>query len=265
MIHSFRRQFLYELKSVLFGYPGFVYFDLGVSSIPVFVYHTIEPKIFESHLAYLRNNNYRTLSIHEYSNQLNREPVNNKFVLITIDDARSSVWRYAFPLLKKYGMNASVFVIPGFTIETNECRDNLFDVWNGKKNMEQIRNIDPEDNTLCTWQEILSMYKSGLINIESHTLFHREIFKSTKIVDYIIPEREVTPYNFNGSPYLSNSDIGKELNPDEYIGLPLFESAPLMLAGPRLNISPEFKAKCKEIYNYYNLLSLSKVVSFIHT
>ena len=78
--------------------------------------------------------------------------VNNKTVLLTIDDARSSVWRYAFPLLKKYEMNATVFVIPGLTTESDSCRLNLFDVWDGKNNQDKISDIDSKDNTLCTWE-----------------------------------------------------------------------------------------------------------------
>ena len=251
MTHSFWGQLVYELKSAAFGYPRFVYLNSYVKDIPVFVYHTIDPGLFESHLLYLKNNSYKTLSVHEYVDMLNSNKTDNKSVLLTIDDARSSVWRFAFPLLKKYEMNATVFIIPGITVESDDRRLNLFDVWKGEKSLVEIENIDISDNSLCTWQEISDMYKSGFVNIESHTLFHKEIFKSTKIVDFTTPDKTFMPYNFYASPYLSSSNIGRSLNPDEYRGLPLFESSPLMLAGPRVNISPEFIAKCKEIYKVY--------------
>ena len=250
MTHSLKSQVLNEIKSVFLGYPKFVYFNINYNKTPVFVYHTIEPELFEFHLLYLKKNGYKTLTIHEYSEELNSKKSGyNKSVLLTIDDARSSVWRYAFPLLKKHEMNATVFVIPGVTVESDKCRLNLFDAWKGDSSLEEIRNVDVNDNTLCTWQEISDMYKSGFVNIESHTLFHTEIFKSLKIVDFTAPDKKFMPYNFYGSPYLSSSAIGKTLNPDEYNGLPLFESEPLMLAGSRLNISSEFITRCKEIYN----------------
>jgi peptidoglycan/xylan/chitin deacetylase (PgdA/CDA1 family) len=46
--------------------------------------------------------------------------LHNKSVLLTIDDARSSVWRFAYPLLKKYQMNAVVFIIPGWTKDSSD-------------------------------------------------------------------------------------------------------------------------------------------------
>jgi hypothetical protein len=253
MYHSFKDQILIEVRSLFSGYPDFVYSkndNLILDGIPVFVYHTIDPKLFESQLQYLKDNGYRTLSIHEfYETMVDSKTFDNKkTVLITIDDARSSVWRYAYPLLKKYEMHASVFVIPGITQESILFRKNLEDFWNDKCSLKEIYNEDENDNTLCNWQEIKEMYSSGFVNIESHTLFHREIFKNLNITDYIIPEISFIPYNFKGSPYYSLDDLGKTMSSNNFGGLPLFESAPLMLAGPKLDISTEFIVKCKEIY-----------------
>ena len=197
MVHSLKSQLLNEIKSIVLGYPKFVYFNSDVRNTPVFLYHTINPELFETHLRYLKSNGYRTLNVHEYVEDVNnKKSGNHKSVLITIDDARSSVWRFAFPLLEKYKMSATLFVIPGLTPEADRCRFNLNDVWGGKCNLEEIRDIDNEDNTLCSWQEISEMYKSGLVNVESHTLFHREIFRSQKIVDFITPDKMFLPYNF---------------------------------------------------------------------
>lgn len=254
MHHSYKAQLSVELKSLISGYPKFIYSGNSLQNldgIPVFVYHTIEPVLFESQLMFLKKNGYKTLSIQEFYEVIvhSKTFVNNKMVLLTIDDARSSVWRFAFPLLKKYQMRATVFVIPGLTQESNSGRINLEDFWNAKCKLKEIHDIDIDDNTLCSWQEIKEMYRSGFVDIESHTLFHREIFDSVKITNYITPNIPFIPYNFEGSPYYSNGDLGKTISASDYIGLPLFESAPLMLAGPKLNISPEFITKCREIYN----------------
>jgi hypothetical protein len=92
------------------------------------------------------------------------------------------------------------------------------------------------------------MYNSGFVNIESHTLFHSEVFTSKKIVNFITSETEVIPYNFIGSPYFTLNDIGKTPVLNDYIGLPLFKSNPTMFAGPRMNINIEFIKRCKKIY-----------------
>jgi hypothetical protein len=256
MKHSLKKQFTTELKSIFSGYPKFIFSPNNHSffeGIPVFVYHSIDPVLFENHLLYLKNNGFKTLNIYEFFNviQKKKDSFNRKSILLTIDDCRSSVWRYAYPLLKKHNMNAVVFIIPGWTGE-NKARKNLFDVFDGKSNFEEIDKIDPYDRTLCTWQEISEMYNSSLINIESHTLFHREVFKSTKIFDFLTEDKSYLPYNFSASAYLNILDVDREIKKEDYLGLPLFETSPLMLAGPKISISEEFMALCKKIYNRNN-------------
>jgi hypothetical protein len=253
MHHSLKDQLSIEFRSLFRGYPNFVYSkndNLNLDGVPVFVYHTIEPVLFESQLQFLNENGYKTLSIQEFYEIIvdSKTFENKKIVLLTIDDARSSVWRYAYPLLKKYQMHATVFIIPGLTEEGQHNRKNLQDLWNTECKLEDIHNEDSNDNTLCRWQEIKEMYESGFVNFESHTLFHRETFKNLKIIDYLTPS-SFMPYNFEGAPYYSSDNVGKTISASDYIGLPLFESAPLMLAGSKLNIAPEFITKCKEIYH----------------
>lgn len=257
MKHSIKDQLAIEIKSLFAGYPKFVYSKNNIHNldgIPVFVYHTIEPELFEAQLQYLKTNGYKTLSIYEFYDVLTKKKsfITDKMVLLTIDDARSSVWRYAYPLLEKYQMHATVFVIPGVTEEGKPFRKNLKDNWNNNSRLKEIDNIDKEDNTLCNWAEIKEMYNSGFVNIESHTLFHREIFKSTKIVNYISNDTSVIPYNFIGSPYYVKEKIGEQPTLSEYAGLPLFESDPLMFAGQKMEVSMEFISKCKDIYNNSN-------------
>jgi peptidoglycan/xylan/chitin deacetylase (PgdA/CDA1 family) len=251
MRHSVKDQILVEGKSLLFGYPKFIFSgndDKHLDGIPVFVFHTIDPSLFESQLLYLKSNGYKTLSVHEFYDALSNPGTlkNNKAVLLTIDDARSSVWRYAYPLLKKYEANAAIFIIPGLT-EKGALRKNLSDVWNGKSNFEEIDKSDPSDETLCTWEEISEMYNSGIINIESHSLFHREIFSSSKLIDFYTDHKSKVPYRFPASPYLELPDSERNINADDYLGLPLFETSPLMSALQQLIITEAFKDLCRKI------------------
>lgn len=254
MKHSIKAQLSVELKSIVKGYPKFVYSNdrnQKVDGIPVFVYHTIDSSVFEQHLTYLQENDYRTLTIHEFYDIITKkQSVNSsdKLVLLTIDDARSSVWLYAYPLLKKYKMHATVFVIPGLTEVNNILRENLEHFWNGKITSDSLRDIDPHDDLLCSWSEIKEMYQSGFVDIESHTLFHKEVFVNNKIVDFVTAKTPNTPYNFAGSAYLTKENLNTRFNISDFFGLPIFESAPLMLAGPKINFTQEFTNRCKEIY-----------------
>ena len=181
MQHSLKDQLSIEFKSLFSGYPKFVYSknnDKNLDGIPVFVYHTIEPDLFEAHLKYLKNNGYKTLTVQEFYKTIteSKNNPNSKSVLLTIDDARSSVWRYAYPLLKKYEMHATVFAIPGVTVQESPKKNNLEDYWDLKCKLSDIHDGDADDNTLCNWLEIEEMYDSGHVDIESHTLFHKEVF-----------------------------------------------------------------------------------------
>lgn len=251
MHHSLKDQLKVEVNSFLNGYPDFVLSRTNsLNGNYVFVYHTIDPNLFESHLKYLKDNDYKTLSIHEFYEILTNKKIykNNKHVLLTIDDARLSVWKYAFPLLKKYQLKATVFIIPGLTNNENNLRRNLLDYWDKKCTPDEIKNFDPDDNLLCNWSEILEMYKSGFVNIESHTLFHRENFINNNIQNFYEKNEETVGYSFQAAPYLEINKATNKINSKDFLGLPLFEASPLMLAGQKLLISEEYIKLCKEIY-----------------
>jgi hypothetical protein len=143
-----------------------------------------------------------------------------------------------------------VFVIPGWTKNENNYRLNLFDAWEGRCSSGELESQDPRDRTLCTWQELKEMYSSGLINIESHTLFHKQVFRNTNMVDFFSHDSSSALYMFSGSPYLKISDIGRDIKMVDYYGLPLFQAAPLMSGGSMVNASDEFITLCKDLYKH---------------
>jgi len=112
-----------------------------------------------------------------------------------------SVWRFAIPALKNIKCMLQSLLFVGITEDSKCCGKNLEDLWKSKCEFKEIQDLDINDNTLCSWQEIREMYNSGFVDIESHTLFHREIFKNINITDYISSNIPLVPYNFRGSPY----------------------------------------------------------------
>lgn len=67
---------------------------------------------FEEQLAYLKKHHYKTLTLEEfYCFKKNTCQIPRKSVLITMDDGYQSNYELAFPLLKKYQMQAVVFYI----------------------------------------------------------------------------------------------------------------------------------------------------------
>ena len=72
----------------------------------------LEVNDFEAQLKYLKEHNYVTLRMQDVENFLDGKvqlPKNS--VSITIDDGTASIYKYAYPLLKKYGDSATLFLI----------------------------------------------------------------------------------------------------------------------------------------------------------
>ncbi len=122
-------------------------------SIPVLMYHCIDnnvfgtpslfvaPSDFQKQMAYLKDNGYTTITFRDldHINQI------SKPILITFDDGYKDNYTYAFPVLKKYNMKATIFII------VNSL---------GKKrslNMNEIREM------------------KGTIDFQSHTMTHSHL------------------------------------------------------------------------------------------
>ena len=103
---------------------------------------------FDAQMEYLSSHGYVTITPDELYSGLNGElELPKKPVLITFDDGYADNYTNAFPILKYYGMRATVFVIPAFV---------------GKY------------KNYLTWEEMREMQDSG-ISIQSHTLNHYKL------------------------------------------------------------------------------------------
>ena len=127
--------------------------------VPVLNYHQVEqkngnpltlwPDQFEAQMAYLADEGYTTITIDEMMDALeNGAPLPEKPVIITFDDGYADNYEYAYPILKKYGFKATIFLIYDFT------------------------NAYPN---YLTWEQIDEMKQSGLIRFESHTMTHANL------------------------------------------------------------------------------------------
>jgi len=107
----------------------------------------ILPNDFSTQMAYLINNGYIPITPDELDAGLSGElTLPDKPVLITFDDGYIDNYTNAFPILKAYGIRATIFVVPAFV---------------GKKNY-------------LTWEQLAEMVQNG-ISIQSHTLNHTKL------------------------------------------------------------------------------------------
>lgn len=132
--------------------------------VPVLLYHEIDPaadgsngavispETFENHIRALAENGYTAVSPEELTAYVEHGgTLPEKPVLITFDDGYQSNYDYAYPVLKKYGMKATIFVI-GSSAGKDEYKDT------GQP-------IIPHFGA----EEAREMTDSSLISIQSHT------------------------------------------------------------------------------------------------
>ncbi|RMG72782.1 MAG: polysaccharide deacetylase [Nitrospirae bacterium] len=71
---------------------------------------SVDLKIFEQQLRFLKEGGFNVLSMDEFLDCLKKGEFPPRSVMITIDDGYRSVYKYAYPLLKKYGFPFTVFL-----------------------------------------------------------------------------------------------------------------------------------------------------------
>ena len=124
---------------------------------------------FENQIKYLFQNGYKSLSLedaflletHFLECKASALPL-EKRVVITFDDGYESVYKFAFPILQKYGFVASVFIITGYVGKFND-----WDVTWGKR----FRHL--------SWEQIEELAKHGF-SFGSHTVSHPDLTKLDK-------------------------------------------------------------------------------------
>lgn len=189
-------------------YPGFVYENkIYPNEIPVFLFHNEAPKVLELKFRFLSKNRYKTLAMEEYYKIITgQDPIIPKSILITIDDGDISLWNTIYPLLKKYNLKATAFIIPG--------------LMDGRKD-------------IISWEQANIMFKEGIIDFQSHTYSHKLIPISPKVTEFI------TPYLIERYPSCELSQHG-----DIKLGMPLYKSKSRMSVFKRYIIDNELIDAC---------------------
>ncbi len=135
--------------------------DVKNARVPIFMYHNVtddlsyiefaqnavSPNDLESQLKTIKDNNYESIFLSDIEHLHNY----TKPVALTFDDGFEDFYKNAFPLLKKYNIKATLFVIVGYI----NCP------------------------LYCKLEQLKEMQSSGLVDIESHTRSHVNLANST--------------------------------------------------------------------------------------
>jgi peptidoglycan/xylan/chitin deacetylase (PgdA/CDA1 family) len=206
-------------------YPPFV-FGFGVGSLlPVFHFHETTPEHLTPALQYLAENGYTTVGCdHMAALVRHGTPPPPRSVVLAFDDALASLWLVAVPLLKRFGLTAVAYVIPGRVVDAPAVRPTLDD------GPVEAASADRGANAFATWPELRAMVGAGTIEVQSHTWSHAMQFCDSR------PSGVVTPANaaehFLNHPRLNTTDP-PEFLPMSRIGFPLFPRRSRMSDGRR--------------------------------
>lgn len=164
-------------------------------AVPILMYHSVIPdpepdnmlavsvKSFERQMRFLKKHRYNVVSVEEIADMIkNKKRMPHKTIAVTFDDGYKDNYDYAFPILKKYGLAATVFII------TQEV---------GR----------PEGDRL-SWDEIKSMRDSGLVTVGSHCIGPEPL---TKITSEETVKREIF-----GSKKVLEKELGRPVNAFSY-------------------------------------------------
>ena len=172
------------------SYPDFVYQSNPKTlkdEIPVFTLHSVYLDRFEEQLRFLKRNSYQTLTADEfYECLIGSKPIPERAILLTFDDGWKNLSTVVHPLLKKYNMRAVCFLISGLIPLEERDRD-VFSMGE--------RGIDSD--TLCSWSDIKEMHVSGMVDFQSHSLYHKLVFISPAIEDFFHPSFDSYALNMN--------------------------------------------------------------------
>jgi hypothetical protein len=233
-------------------YPSFVYGRQPREGElpPVLCLHTAVPELFERMLLYLSENRYRTLTCDDYLERLERGPTaGERSVLLTFDDGHLSVWSIAYPLLKKYGMVATTYLIPGRMPAGQMMRPTMEDVWAGRASREEVVKVAEEGYTLCTWPENRAMHEAEVMDFQSHTHCHQLVAVSPRIMGFVSPQVLSRFHPFE-SAMLSDraaregAEVGSIAAPP--LGTPIYASGSRMAEGLRYFPDEAVAAGCVE-------------------
>ena len=212
--------------------------------IPVLYYHSIAPeknskwfkkyltfelKYFEVHLKYFKSHGYKAINFNEYYDIILNSGYQNddeKLFCLTFDDGYADNYIYVYPLLKKFGFKGTIFINPESVDLKSSKRSTLEDYWAGKSGLKEI-----EKWGFLTWDEMREMEKSGIIDIQSHTLSHTKHFVSDRLTGFHYPGRNCLYPVGNLFPgripyYIGDADFEKLIP----YGYPFFEEASSVIA-----------------------------------
>lgn len=151
--------------------------------VPIIMYHSVSAQAdpanrtnvsvaaFERQMRYLKERRYNVITLETLAELIkNKKKIPPQSIAITFDDGYKNNYTFAYPVLKKYNLPATIFII--------------------------LNEVGRPEGDRLDWGQIRQMQASGLITIGSHTLgpeplvsirpdeeLRRQIFDSKRLLE----------------------------------------------------------------------------------
>jgi peptidoglycan/xylan/chitin deacetylase (PgdA/CDA1 family) len=141
--------------------------DKGYQTVPILCYHRFAPSCdsplcmptenFERQVRYLKENGYRVIGPEALAGFLDyRQPIPKNAVMISVDDGYRSMFELAYPILKKYGFTATLFIYIDYVGVSSQA---------------------------ITWDQLRELKREGFA-IGSHSIAHSDLSRQKKDEDH---------------------------------------------------------------------------------
>jgi peptidoglycan/xylan/chitin deacetylase (PgdA/CDA1 family) len=155
---------------------------------------TVTPEVFEEQMAYLVQAGFKALSLDELYAFIKGELVlRQKAVVITLDDGWLDNYIYAFPVLQKYNLRATIFTVTD-CVEKASAKFDVIPVTIPTHEQSKALILKGEEqHVVLTWQLIREMAESGLIDVYSHSKSHAhcDVLSETDILTELTESRNI--------------------------------------------------------------------------
>jgi peptidoglycan/xylan/chitin deacetylase (PgdA/CDA1 family) len=133
--------------------PILMYHSLSSSSSRSFRPFMLHPVQFEQHARYLRDDGYVALTVSQLVSLRNQGCVPERAVVLTFDDGFADFHRSALPVLTRYGLTATLYVVSGYVGGSSGWL------------------ADAGSRPLLSWSQLADVRHSG-VEIGAHTVSH---------------------------------------------------------------------------------------------
>jgi peptidoglycan/xylan/chitin deacetylase (PgdA/CDA1 family) len=215
-------------------YPRFLFGGKTDNILPVFHFHEVQTKTLEPYLAYLAENNYRTVTSDAISEWVQRGThPGPRTVALSFDDAWTSFWVIAAPLLERYDQQAILFVSPGRIGSEAALRP---------QTPHEDPQLDRRPPMFCSWPELRALHESGRVDIQAHGYLHAKVASDAHPTGFIAPTLAMHPHEIP----LIDTPAGSRLAHRNDLGTPIFPTRSRLSDACRWTC-PEATAACQRL------------------